>query len=449
MGFIEPIYAQSEVKSGSYIIAPLNIGSELTVLTPQTTIKPVISAAGPVLSDVTDTQATISWETDKTSTSVVRFNVKGATATAEQGDSVNFVTKHKVTLIGLTPNTAYEFVVRSIDKLGNLGTTAKKTFTTEKSAGISEVTFSDITLTSFILSFKTASVVNTEVVYGTDTNYGSSIKEESGSFTTSHVIRFTNLPQGTTYHLRIKATDKFGKILFSDDYVAATLPKPTISDVSFQNVSSNETIVSWKTNTKTDSLVEYWTNAAIKLEGLLPGEKRTEGSSNLTTNHAVKLKGLPGDTAFQIIIRGRDDFGNQAESGTLTFQTAKDTTPPKITNLGIDTSDVARSEGSRVQAIVSWTTDEPATSTVNFGQGSPSQSTATTETYATSHVVVLQGLAPAASYKIQAESKDPAGNKGKSDETTFLTARQRRSLFDLLLNKLDDIFGGFRKLFRN
>ncbi|MBI3495518.1 fibronectin type III domain-containing protein, partial [Candidatus Berkelbacteria bacterium] len=320
IGLMRPmgVLAQNEVKSSKYIIAPLTFGTELTILHPQNIVKPVISAAGPVVSDITDTTATITWETDKTSTSVVRFNEEGSNVMQEQGNTIDFVTKHKVALIGLKPNTTYEFTVRSTDKLGNIGISSTKTFTTKKTAGISGVTFSDVTLTSFILSFKTATAVNAEILYGTDTNYGQSIKEDEGVFTTNHVTRFINLGQGVTYHLRIAVTDESGKVLYSDDYVASTLPKPTISNITVNSTSPNVAIVRWVTNTKTDSLVEYSTNTTLKVEGFVAGVKRTEANANLVTDHEVTIRGLPGDTPFTATIKARDQYGNQAQSGQFT-----------------------------------------------------------------------------------------------------------------------------------
>jgi hypothetical protein len=100
-------------------------------------------------------------------------------------------------------------------------------------------------------------------------------------------------------------------------------------------------------------------------------------------------------------------FGGSAPAGPVYMTDIPpfglpDTTPPVITNIGAGALDTL--------AIITWTTDEPATSRVEYGEGSPSMSTTETTNYVTSHQVVLTGLNPQTTYVFRVYSRDVAGN---------------------------------------
>jgi hypothetical protein len=80
-----------------------------------------------VVSGISDTQATISWTTDESSTSVVEYGSTddyGSTATGDTGMS------HSVTISSLTANTTYHYNVKSTDGSDNEGESGDNTFTT-------------------------------------------------------------------------------------------------------------------------------------------------------------------------------------------------------------------------------------------------------------------------------------------------------------------------------
>ncbi|HZN55573.1 MAG TPA: hypothetical protein VFB67_09650 [Candidatus Polarisedimenticolaceae bacterium] len=63
-----------------------------------------------------------------------------------------------------------------------------------------------------------------------------------------------------------------------------------------------------------------------------------------------------------------------------------------------------------VHALVSWSTNEPSTSIVHYGQLKPPTSTASTVGLSSSHAVSLDGLQACTVYWLSAESTDAAGN---------------------------------------
>ena len=82
------------------------------------------------------------------------------------------------------------------------------------------------------------------------------------------------------------------------------------------------------------------------------------------------------------------------------------------------TSDVSASEITATSATITWTTNEPSTSQVEYWPGSLSP---LDTTMVTSHSVTLTDLTPDTTYHYQTRSVDAAGNLAESDEYTFTT----------------------------
>jgi len=93
------------------------------------------------------------------------------------------------------------------------------------------------------------------------------------------------------------------------------------------------------------------------------------------------------------------------------------TTPPTITDI-----EVAVNADS---AVISWTTDKPATTSVLYGETRfhEAKSTGAID-LVTAHRAVLVGLRPATTYHYQVVSLDQAGNPASSEDLTFMTNHQ-------------------------
>ena len=81
---------------------------------------PVLTSS-PTVTGVTDTTATIVWDTDEPSNSQVRYELFTATWAAMSNikNKAEMVQHHTVTLTGLTDNTQYYYRVGSTDAAGN------------------------------------------------------------------------------------------------------------------------------------------------------------------------------------------------------------------------------------------------------------------------------------------------------------------------------------------
>lgn len=88
-----------------------------------------------------------------------------------------------------------------------------------------------------------------------------------------------------------------------------------------------------------------------------------------------------------------------------------DTTAPAISNVEAYPLDTT--------VFIIWDTDEPATSQVRYGTGSPDTFTTETQTYVTSHSVAISGLSESTTYVYRVLSKDAAGNLATSAQFDF------------------------------
>lgn len=95
--------------------------------------------------------------------------------------------------------------------------------------------------------------------------------------------------------------------------------------------------------------------------------------------------------------------------------TATDVTKPTIS--GVTVSSV-----KATTAVVSWTTNEPATSYVDFGLTDVYDKTLGEGSYLAAHTVTLLGMAADTLYHFRIRSKDAAGNEAVSTDTTLTTA---------------------------
>jgi len=185
-----------------------------------------------------------------------------------------------------------------------------------------------------------------------------------------------------------------------------TPPTITSGPIAFE-VATVSAKIGWRTNELSDSVVEYGTSTSYGL---------TETDSALATSHIVLLSGLNASTTYHYRVKSTDEAGNTVISGDKTFSTnvIGDITPPQI-------SDVIATSVSTSSATISWMTNEPASSEVEFGPDTGYGSTASSSGLATSHVVVIMGLSPDAEYHFRVKSRDGSGNLSVSGDDVFST----------------------------
>jgi len=122
--------------------------------------------------------------------------------------------------------------------------------------------------------------------------------------------------------------------------------------------------------------------------------------------------GSPASFATQVI-KGVSYAFFDGTAGGYTATYAVDVTPPVI-------SGVTATPGLNDTATITWTTDEPADSRVDYGlSASALTSHAAGSSSTTSHSVVLTALSPVTTYFYQVTSADGAGNTASSAVLSF------------------------------
>jgi hypothetical protein len=290
-----------------------------------------------------------------------------------------------------------------------VATSANYTFTTASPAPvISAVNVSNITTTSVIISWATDQTASSLVQYGTTTAYGSA-SALNPALVPLHAVTLTGLTPGTAYNFALTSANSAGTVATSANYTFTTAsPAPVISAVNVSNITTTSAIISWATDQTATSLVQYGTTTAYGSASAL--------NLALITSHAVTLTGLTPGTTYNFAVLSSNSAGVSTASANFTFATQELLSPPpQISYLafwGITSSGVT----------ISWSTDVPSTTGVEYGATSDLGSSTPTQALLTnSHGVTLTGLAAGTTYYFQAQSTDANGNIGYSAVYSFTT----------------------------
>lgn len=115
----------------------------------QSSVQVIVDYANPIISSVSSavnssTSATLTWTTDDTTTSRVRYGIGSTSALAtSQTDTSPRVTSHSVSLSSLSACATYDYVVESIDVASKIATSSAASFTTTGCLGSASVVDQD------------------------------------------------------------------------------------------------------------------------------------------------------------------------------------------------------------------------------------------------------------------------------------------------------------------
>ena len=364
---------------------------------------------------ISDKGAVVTWITDIPANSVVKY---GLTANYNNAPfNSEMVTSHSITLSGLRPNTDYHFQVNSTNVPGSYAVSRDYTFTTTDLPDnipptITDLRVDGVTATTAVISWNTDEPSDTRLRYGTTTDY--MFVEGDSKDMLEHRIVLRGLTPATKYFFMAQSSDSHGNGPTEDtgDLLTSATPDttaPTISNLKVVGVTDTLAIITWNTNEPALGIIEYGTSQAY---GQIAVTERYE------MVHRVIITGLKPDTMYYLIVRAIDVVGNgPTTSDDLGFFTLKvpDRTAPVITNVKVEVVDATR-------AIVSWATDEPSDSGVNYHTGTGIGQTIYDMDLVETHSMALGGLTPNTNYTFSVESMDATGNgPSKSAEYTFRT----------------------------
>jgi ribosomal protein S27E len=377
------------------------------------------------VSGVTDRLALVSWETDEPADGVVDFGA--TTAYGRTAGHAELLIIHELTLAGLSAGTTYHFRVGGSDATGNgPAFSADYSFTTALAPdttppSIQDLRFEAITGNSALVVWETDEPADGYVEYGISTAYGLSCTDTGYSIQHSQFLE--GLGPDTVYHIRVRSQDPSGNAGASGDFVFRTekneagpdTAAPVIFGANVAGITDTRAVVMWFTDEAADSGVDYGKSTAYGL--------RTSDPTYVLF-HSVVLDGLRPSTEYHFRVRSSDVFGNgPALSGDIAFTTAggPDVTPPGITNVRL-------SNVTDTTAVISWRTDEPASSFVEYGTTASYGRNITARIFVLEHSVRLTGLTPSTTYHFRVGSVDPSGNpSGPGADSSFTTQKSGAS----------------------
>lgn len=170
--------------------------------------------------------------------------------------------------------------------------------------------------TSATIEWETNEPATGKVEYGTSEAYDSTALDTNTTLSKSHSVTLTELDPGTTYYFKVMSNDSAGNEITAEDdlttLATADETPPTISGVSVSNITESSAIITWETNERATSQVEYGITETY-------GSEKT--NTNLTESHSVTLTGLDDGTTYNFQVISKDASGNTATSTNQTFET--------------------------------------------------------------------------------------------------------------------------------
>ncbi|MEA3356875.1 MAG: hypothetical protein U9Q67_00335 [Patescibacteria group bacterium] len=403
-------------------------------------VEPAGLMVEPIVSNITPKKATISWVTARTADSKVAFGVEPGVYFEEEVSNSDHMVDHVLLLNNLEPGTKYYYVARWTDEDGNTGVSDESTFETSPPPSIEEPIVKRIGLNSALIEFTTRDASKVRILYGETTTFGGMIEIYTGTAEGTHNVELTGIKDGTKYFYKINTFDVDGSEYEGEVHSFETLPRPRVSDVKIFQVSGTSTstlLIEWESNTPISSLVTYYPADA-------PERALDEVNVSLRNGkHRMILINLDANTLYSIIINGRDFMGNEATSGIQSFTTAMDTRPPQVFDFEVTSEIIGSGQEATAQLVVSYKTDEPATSQVEYGEGTGtaySQKTQEDANLSEHHIVIVSGLAPSKVYHLRSISKDPEGNAGNSVDKVIVTSTATENALDIVIKNLTSIF---------
>lgn len=298
------------------------------------------------VTDITETTATIVWATNEPTNLIVRYGEDtkyGVTVSVQD----YYWKMFSIKITGLNPSTIYYYQVESADPSGNtkivgdastwFNTTGPPDITPPQIIDGPKVTV--LTDTTATIEWITDEESDSTVEYGLSTGYGLP-PVSSGEYLLVHNITLTDLSPSTTYHFRVRSTDKSPNAneVISDDNTFTTksppdlIPPKILSDPTLLVGEHTATII-WTTDEKSDSELHYGTTTNY---GLIAND------TSLVTEHTIILTGLSHSTTYHYKVISSDASGNSVESDDYTFTTLEITIPIEIEFLNLQNGQIVK-----------------------------------------------------------------------------------------------------------
>ena len=397
----------------------------------------------PIVHGLTPTSAIIQWRTDEPGDSRVFYLAVGTGDTLQATNPDETLSlEHSVTLTNLSPDTWYLYAPRSTDASGNTGGFRVGRFRTPATEdtippvivrGPAVLYRSDRVIA---IGWVTNEISDGFVFYrgGEDSTF---IPRGTPRQSRRHLVIIGGLQPGTDYTFAITSTDASGNTaVFPANTV---LSKPTVPGTAARIIAVANGELTVTTDTEPDnnapvilsgpdviaststSLTFAWETDEPSDSRVLygPGLTLTATDEDIVTSHQVTVTNLTPGTTYDFQVGSTDPGGNGpalSAAGAATTSSTPDTDPPVIVTGSVQTA------VSNDRITVSWETDEPGDSFVEFGTspGALTDMEDAAETV-TAHSIVLTNLNANTTYYLRALSTDLDGNGPATTSTLTVT----------------------------
>ncbi|QQR50515.1 fibronectin type III domain-containing protein [Candidatus Nomurabacteria bacterium] len=383
-------------------------------------VTPTITSSNPI-SGSNNTSPKLLGSADS-GTTVALYTTAGCTGSAVTSGTAAAFASPGLT-VSVADNSTTTFKATATDSSGNVSGCSAGFSYTEVTPDTTDPVISSIgvtsTQTTATITWSTNEASSSSVDYGTTTSYTNSTSETNISpKVTNHTVTITGLAANTLYHFSVKSKDAAGNIGASSDNFFTTLAivlpvTPTITSANPISGSNNNS-PKLKGTAPSGTTVKIYADSACAESVVISGTSNKFASPGLTVSVADN-----STTTFKAT--ATDSSGNVSGcsagfSYTEVTPDTPDITAPVISSITISPTDTT--------AVATWTTDELASTLVNYGTTtSYGLTTGTSDTLprVTSHSVTLQSLTPGTLYYVSLISTDASGNIATSSDQTFTT----------------------------
>ncbi len=312
----------------------------------------------------------------------------------------------------------YFYKVKACDSANNCG--AESSIVLETPTGkftvpavlTSDPTVGGITTKRAEISWSTDRSSSSRIMLSTTSGQYGQSEVGSSSQVTSHKVGLDNLAAGTTYYYKALWTDEDGNTGQSQEFVFKTAPAPVLKEVNTISVGLFGATIQFTTKDAVKVDLNFGRNDSF-------GGIKSINTSSSESVYTIALDGLDDGSKYLYQISLYDSEGGKYPSSLFSFNTPP---RPQIADLRFQP---VKGEPTSTQRVT-WRTNVPTTTTLDYGKMSRSALTIQQSELKTDHEVTLRGLEDDSEYYLLAQGRDANGNLATSDKQVFKTALDTR-----------------------